>query len=123
MWLSKGTCGPKAWHPAEPPKGGTPNGGLAGGSTPGMPHLAVGGFEVAGELGGVHDGGGLQVGAQCGAQCCEAGAVGGEGGGDFYKLVLGGGDQFGVVDVGCLGQTGAADHGVADEGYYGYAHP
>ena len=88
-----------------------------------LPGLAVGGFDVAGEKRGVHEGGGLHLFAERGAEGLEAGRIGGELLGEGEELVGGLGDEVGEADGGEEADADARHVAVAGEGEDGDAHP
>ncbi len=90
-----------------------------------FPGGAVGGFDVFGVAGGVHEGGGGDAGTKGVAHVGELGEVLCEVGGDLDEFFGGGGGELGEVEVFELAPAGAGDGGLAgeaDEGDDGDAH-
>src|SRR5690242_90022 len=79
-------------------------------------------FDVARELGGIHEGGFFETMSQRLPQVGEAREIGGEGGCELGVLFGGIGDQFEEADIGQDAFAGARDGGSAFQGYNRAAH-
>ena len=87
---------------------------MGGFGTPLPPHGSVGRFDIPGKTDGVHKGGGLHAWAKALAKSCQAGEVGGQGGGDLNEVRVTVGDEFRQAQIHELAEAGAADDGVPD---------